>query len=905
MRASMLDTRRRGSLLRFPRARRSRLRAIAVVALALAAGRPAASEELEVVEVAQAEDAPAAADEKPPATSGDSDEAPPGVEVITVKGRTAAAIETDVPASITQFDASTIQAIGAQNISDLARVTPNVQIVQPGATQATFYVRGIGLQSFDANATGAVTIFQDGVGLDLPALQTGQLFDVHNVEIVRGPQGTGPYRNASGGAISVSSNLPTGNYGAQLRSSIGRYAADGGKGAHHGVIQDYEGYVEAPILRDALSSRFAFRLRNAEPFQTNGCGNAIPFSQRLIRTGPPQQLDQRDICGERGSTMWPINQVSRIPMGLARKVDKDDNWAARGIFRFQPQNTDLDFVLNGHGSRLDEDQTYGQVIGTGGVPSRGFFFGSQTGAENVGYWEPDARAEFESICGVFPPTLACGGQTTSGHPVVTNFEKTLTKKRPLDRKPYRGDYDRDGVTQRDTWGTYLSGKAEIDEIEVFAVASYDGYKRFRDQDTDFTPDVLFEIVEDDDAWQTWNEVHVGGELPREPLQWEIGGYYFQAAVDSTSTTQLANLNRIERTYGQDTESFGTWGKFTWDFLDDVTLEGGVRWNWEKKDFDIERQLFLGGGSLPANTAVQDETWQTPTGNLTLTYHFNQEVSAFAKYSRGFKAGHFNALASENVNRPPADPEYNDAWEAGLAGAWFDRRLSASLSYFYYRYQDYQIFLFRSVADSPPVLEVINAHRAENYGIEIEAHAQPLRGILPRMFENLLLTANAGWLHGEFLDFQIRSTQLIGQDVFPVTIDFSGDQLTNAPEFKVSGAANWTFDFGRWGSVIPRYDFSWTDDVFFGLNDGRGTAPLDIFGTPALPEFATGQAAYWIHNVRFAYRTPTGNVEFAFFIRNLTDEVYKTYAFDASNFSNVVLNFTGVPRTIGFDLIVTF
>jgi iron complex outermembrane receptor protein len=876
----------------------------------LAAATPSVADETSAIEVAQSEAAPSPTDankQEAPPPGGATGPGIPGVEVMFVKGRAMGAIETEVPASITQFDASTIQAIGAQNISDLARVTPNVQIVQPGATQATFYVRGIGLQSFDANATGAVTIFQDDVALDLPAIQTGQLFDVQNVDIVRGPQGTGPFRNASGGAIAVSSNLPTGNYGAQIRASLGEYRADGGKGAHHGVIQDYEGYLEAPIVPEALSSRFAFRLRDAEPYQTNGCGNAIPISQRQIRQGTESQLVNRDICGERGSTMWPFLRVSNIPEGLPAEVDRKDNWAARGILRFKPDNSDLDVVLNGHGSMLDEDQTYGQVIGTKGVPSRGFFFGSEAGSENTGYWEPDLRAEFEEICGP-QGTLGCNGPkpgALADQAPVAAFQRRIAETRPLDRKPYRGDYDRDGVTQRDTWGTFLSGKEQFGDTEVFALASYDGYKRFRDQDTDFTPDVLFEVVEDDDAWQTWEQLHVGGELQNEPLQWEVGGYYFQSSLDSTSATQLANNNRIERTFGQDTDSFGTWGKFAWDFLDDVTLEGGIRYNWERKDFSIVRTLFVGTGAGVASAGKQDETWQTPTGNLILTYHFNNEVSAFAKYSRGFKAGHFNALASENVNRPPADPEYNDAWEAGLSGSWLNQRLSGSVSYFYYKYQDYQVFLFRSVANEPPVLEIINASEAENYGLELEGRAMPLRGWAPRQIENLMLTANVGWLHGEFLDFQIRSEQTIGNEVFPATIDFSGQQLPNSPEYKVSGSATWTFDFGRWGYIIPRYDFSWTDDVSYGLNNGRGTAPADIFGTPLLPEFAVGQKAYWLHNFRLAYRTPTGNVEAAIFMRNITDEVYKTYAFDATNFSGLVLNFTGQPRTVGLDLIVTF
>jgi outer membrane receptor protein involved in Fe transport len=181
--------------------------------------------------------------------------------------------------------------------------------------------------------------------------------------------------------------------------------------------------------------------------------------------------------------------------------------------------------------------------------------------------------------------------------------------------------------------------------------------------------------------------------------------------------------------------------------------------------------------------------------------------------------------------------------------------------------------------------------------------EPLLGWAPRAIEHLELSANFGWLHGEYLDFQIVNSFLDGGSSVPITIDFSGNQLQNSPEFKVSGTAAWTFDLGRWGYLIPRYDFSWTDDVFFGTNEGRGS--VNLFGDIRLPEFAIGQPAYWLHDVRLAYRTPTANVEVAVWVRNLTDEVYRTFAFDASSFSGVTLNFVGRPRTIGVDFSVSF
>ena len=847
----------------------------------------------------EAEDA-AAAEELDPALEGSAGP-PPGVEVLRVRGRGIAAIQTEVPASVTSFDAATIEALGAQDVSDLSRVTPNVTITQPGATQANFFIRGIGLSDFSANSQGAVTIFQDDVALNAPAIQTGQLFDIGGVDIVRGPQGTGPYRNASAGAIRVNSNLPTGNYGGMIRSSLGTYLADSDKGANNALIQDYEGYLEAPLIEDLLSSRFAFRMRKADPYKTNGCGNNIPFSARPVRVGRGAGSTDAGICGESSSfpgETYPVGEVSQIPFGLEDEVEDKDSWAARGFLRVNPPNSDLDLVFNAHGSRLDQDQTFGQAIGTRNIAGLGSTFGGPSGVEGTPYWEPDLEAEILRRCG--GNTINC----PNANRAQRKFERELATNRPLDEKPYRGDYNKNGFERRDAWGGYVSAETTWHDLDLFVLASYDAYERSRDQDTDMTPDILFEIAEDDEAWQTYEEIRVGGELAATPFEWELGGYYLFESLSSDGNFDLLLDQAIIRGYEQDTHSWGIWGEFTWDFLDDWTLEGGVRWNWERKDFEIERTAFaFGSQDGPTLRGKQDETWSVPTGSLVLTYHFNERAKAFLKYSHGFKAGHFNGVAGEDVERPPAEPEFNDAIEAGLQGNWFDGRMSLLAAFFYYRYKDYQIFLFRDEANDPPVLEILNADEAENYGIELEGRIEPLRGWVPRFFEGLMLTFNFSWLHGEFLDFSITNTFRIGNNLTPVTVDFSGDQLLSSPEYKFSGSAAWTFDIGRYGYLIPRYDFNWSDDVPFGVNEGRGIGNLR--GEPTLPENAVGQAAQWIHNVRLTYRTPTTNVEVAFWVRNLTDEAYKTFVFDASSFSSVVLNFIGEPRTIGGDITFRF
>jgi iron complex outermembrane receptor protein len=135
------------------------------------------------------------------------------------------------------------------------------------------------------------------------------------------------------------------------------------------------------------------------------------------------------------------------------------------------------------------------------------------------------------------------------------------------------------------------------------------------------------------------------------------------------------------------------------------------------------------------------------------------------------------------------------------------------------------------------------------------------------------------------------------------VDYTGNRLPNTPQFKVSGSAEYTIELGRYGALIPRYDFAWTHDIFFDPSEGRG-APQGPNRAP-LPDFAVGQAAYWIHNVRLAYRSPDERFELAGWVRNLTDEVYKTLAFDASKSAGLVGNLVGDPRTYGVSLSIAF
>ncbi len=813
------------------------------------------------------------------------------IEEMTIQGAAnRGTLAPDAAESAVQFDAEELGALGATDISDIARVTPNLEITKAGATSANFFIRGVGLADYSANSASAVAVYQNGVPLNAAALQLVGLFDVASVDVLRGPQGAGSGRSASAGAIKITPRKPTGEYNAQLKVSMGVYDSDE---ALNALIQDYEGALEMPLVENLLSARFAFRARAADPYMTNGCGNAPPASERVPAIS--QLDDASSICGERVFFSQPGN-ISPLPVGLPTAVGDQGNWALRGLFRLEPEGSDTDWLLGVHGGRLDQQSSLGQAMGTNAS------LGIRTSG---GYFEPDQREEWLSYR---DPLVAAGLPDSEAQAQASALLANNLVTRPLDLGPYRGDYNRVGQTTRDTWGTSLNGRiflgdfGRLGEVELETTSGYDGYSRSRDTDQDFTPDVLFEIVQEDDGWQFFQELKATSESPEGSLRGELGGYFLMEELEysSLSKTFDPNIDAL-RTFEQSVKSFAVYGGVDWDFLDDFTLNAGARYNYEDKSFDLTKFTLFGQTAVGGDAPSQRSIWTAPTGLLSLTYRFSDDVSVYWKYSRGWKGGHYNA---NTPGAPPADPETVDSLEAGVRGVWFDSRMRLSGAVFYYSYQNYQLFLFENRTASPPILEVINAGDAQQYGAELELDLMPLMDWehIPEFWGDLRVSLRAGWLNSQFLNFVNTIEVLRGTSFQQEEVVYTGNRLPNAPEFKVSGGLEWPFDLGRFGTIVPRYDFSWSGDIYFDANEGRGNDP-----DPAalLPDLAIGQRAFALHNLRFTWRRANENIEISGWVRNLTDVRYKTFAFDASIFANVILNFVGEPRTAGADITFRF
>jgi iron complex outermembrane receptor protein len=435
-------------------------------------------------------------------------------------------------------------------------------------------------------------------------------------------------------------------------------------------------------------------------------------------------------------------------------------------------------------------------------------------------------------------------------------------------------------------------------LRLASTSGYDAYDRLIDIDLDASPETLFHIKTDDEGWQFYQDLSVAGELMEGLVRWEVGGWYLREQLDVVVNNNFGELNTlgvIFRDYTQKTSSAAGYAYLSFDFLTDFTLDGGFRYNWESKQFD----LFQREGTGLQRSQFVDNSWDAPTGTVRLTYRFRDDTHAFWKYTRGWKPGSYNATAASRTGVTEADPETLDSFEAGLRGSWLDSRLGINATFFYYAYEDYQIFTAQQFLGGNPEFVILNASNAEVYGAEVESTARP--------WEGAYLAARFSWLESQFLDF-VKTDQFLNEQGGPDLVAFrqtqyAGNPLLNSPRFKISLTAEQSYEIGRYGSLTARYDGVWTDIAYFDPTRGSGLGNLD--GDQFLPDDTIAQPAYWQHNLRLTWRSPNERAEIAFWGRNLSNKAYKAFAFDGSSFRKTTIYFVGDPRTYGINLSLNF
>jgi len=151
--------------------------------------------------------------------------APGRGDVITVTARRREESLTDVPVSVTAYSGDQLEALGAQDITFVGQVTPNVTLEVSRGTNTTLtaFIRGVGQQDPVAGFEAGVGMYLDDVYLNRPQAAVLDIYEVERIEVLRGPQGTLYGRNTIGGAVKYVTSGLSDEPEARARVNVGSY----------------------------------------------------------------------------------------------------------------------------------------------------------------------------------------------------------------------------------------------------------------------------------------------------------------------------------------------------------------------------------------------------------------------------------------------------------------------------------------------------------------------------------------------------------------------------------------------------------------------------------------------------------------------------------------------------------
>ncbi len=156
------------------------------------------------------------------------------LETITVTAERRDENIKDVPISISTLSGEKLDIInsGGQDIRMLAARVPSLNIESSfGRAFPRFYIRGYGNTDFDLNASQPVSLVYDDIVQENPILKGFPVFDLAQIEVLRGPQGTSFGRNTPAGVVKFDSVKPSRQQDAYVSLSTGTYKTTNLEGA--------------------------------------------------------------------------------------------------------------------------------------------------------------------------------------------------------------------------------------------------------------------------------------------------------------------------------------------------------------------------------------------------------------------------------------------------------------------------------------------------------------------------------------------------------------------------------------------------------------------------------------------------------------------------------------------------
>ncbi|WP_375207827.1 TonB-dependent receptor [Hyphococcus sp.] len=833
-----------------------------------------------------------------------------GLDTIVVTATKRAENLQDVPVAVSAVPAKQLRDQGVFETSDLNRTMPNFQVSSPfGQQQPNFTIRGVGVGTeFNANAASPVGVYLDEVYQTFRSSHGMQLYDLEQIEVLRGPQGTLYGRNTTGGAINFKTVAPS------LGDTTGYMTV--GYGSYDRVVA--EGALEFSPITDTLGVRIAGTYVKSDPYVRN----LLPAGVNTAAGG--------------GASGLNIN-TGRDPGGF-------ENWAVRGTVRFQP-NDRMDVRLKVYGGESEgggeTPLATGQTIADDTIDytSPNFLLGSLFGALAPGGLVPssysasgrglnDLQIEADTVGAAY--SKARGAVLTAKFQLSDSLE--LTSITSFDDGEYsQSETDCDATPLRlcaQGFGADFDAfnqDLRIDHNGGALKLLFGGYVGLDSMETDNTPNFFNSL----------RDVTAAFGLP--PTYFNPAGAFGGMGLSPTS---LPTGITATQHFLQERDSIAVYGEANYEILPSVKITAGLRYTWDDIDFSeglttyfddtgVARLITVsdfmqGGGFAPYILEdVMDEMGNVVipsfsslgipepgplevsggsnrlTGRAIIDWKPTDETLVYASYSRGYRAGTFNGYAYGSANQVYfVPPETVNAYELGFKSRFFDNRVQINGAFFYYDYEGQQ----GQVVDATATANLISFDGSMK-GLEIES--------IFAVTDTFQLSASLGLLDTQYADFNgdCPSMSLTGfpaQDgscvlsaAGPVSV--AGNPFPYAAESTINLAADWdVFDDGQ-NSMRLHVDAAYTGQYYFDSFEdySRGVLTNVITG-----DFTQGEGDYWVGNARVTLER--GDIfSVSGFVKNFTDTTYYPFGIAIENLFGNGYRVRNAPRTYGVELTARF
>ena len=435
-----------------------------------------------------------------------------------------------------------------------------------------------------------------------------------------------------------------------------------------------------------------------------------------------------------------------------------------------------------------------------------------------------------------------------------------------------GDYTITSITGYEEVETFSRADVEGGISADFAPPSGPGFIPFPAQTADGIP-------EHDQFTQ---ELRINNNPDGGGIFWQAGLFYFDEHLEVDS---FDYADRSDDWVGfahqdQDTEAYAVFGQLDWDLTERLILTVGARWSNDEKDYVAFRSTDLFGvpelGPLPpVKVKVDDDEL---SGNISLNYTINDDVSVYGRYASGFRAPSIQGRVLFGNAVTVADSETIDSFEVGVKSELFDGRVRLNATVYVLEMSDQQVTAGSGEANAN---QLLNVDTTKGKGVEMDLDWA--------VTDNFLVTLGVSYNDTEIDDSDLSvlpcgagCTVLDPPGSFEDSVSLDGNSLPRAPEWVSNLVLRYSIPTAA-GEWYFQTDWAYRDEISFFLYES------EEFQGDALLE----------GGINAGYLTE--NWEVSVYGRNITDEDELVAAIDFNNLEGIV----NEPLTYGVELTYRF